>query len=298
MIYNKNQELNENFVRGILMKKIAKSWLSIMFLLLIASVLVACGGSSGDDSATDTEGNSESSESTENTESEDSGEKEKYVVGTEATYAPMEYIDESGEIVGIDIDVVNAIAEEMGFEVEFQNIGWDPLFPAVKNGEIDFAVSSITITKKRQKEFDFTEPYYIANQLILVPEDSDIESFEDLKDKTVAVQISTTGHEKVKELLGETSDQIVATENLPVAIGEMINGNADAVVADNAPVLEYMKSNPNVVLKTVEDDSFEKEYYGLMLRKGNTELLEKLNEGIRKLKESGKLQEITGVEVD
>lgn len=275
------------------MNKFTKSLFGFILLLLVAIVLVACGGSSSDDSATTDSTDSSSSES-----NSDSEEKPKYVVGTEATYAPMEYIDESGEIVGIDIDVVNAIAEEMGFEVEFQNIGWDPLFPAVKNGEIDFAVSSITITEDRQKEYDFTDPYYIANQLILVPEDSDVESFEDLKDKKVAVQISTTGHEVVKGLLGETSDQIVAPENLPLAIGEMINGNADAVVGDNAPVIEYMKSNPNVQLKTVEDPSFEKEYYGLMLRKGNTELLEVLNEGIKRLKESGKLAEITGVEVD
>lgn len=274
------------------MKKFTKSLFGFLLLLLVAIVLVACSGgdSSDDTSSNDTDGSSETST--------DSGEKQKYIVGTEATYAPMEYIDESGEIVGIDIDVVNAIAEEMGFEVEFQNIGWDPLFPAVKNGEIDFAVSSITITEDRKKEYDFTEPYYMANQLILVPEDSDVTSFEDLKDKKVAVQISTTGHEVVKGLLGETSDQIVAPENLPLAIGEMINGNAEAVVGDNAPVIEYMKSNPNVKLKTVEDDSFEKEYYGLMLRKGNTELLEILNEGIKRLKESGKLAEITGVELD
>src|SRR5699024_24425 len=152
--------------------------------------------------------------------------------------------------------------------------------------------------KKRQEEYDFSDPYYISNQLILVPEYSDITCFADLKDKKVAVQISTTGHEVVKELLGETSDQIVAPENLPLAIGEMINGNADAVVGDNAPVLEYMESNPDVVLKTIEDDEFDKEYYGLMLRKGNTELLEKLNEGIKKLKESGKLAEITGIDME
>lgn len=279
------------------MLKMKKLLVGFLLLLLASIFLVACGSSSDDSDSTDT-GNTETTESNETEGSDDSGEKTKLVAGTEATYAPMEYIDSSGEIVGIDIDFVKALAEEIGVEVEFQNIGWDPLFPAVKNGEIDFAVSSITITEKRQEEYDFTDPYYVANQLILVPEDSDISSFEDLADKTVAVQISTTGHEKVKELLGETSEKIVATDNLPLAIGEMINGNADAVVGDNAPVIEYMKSNPNVKLKTIEDDSFEKEYYGLMLRKGNTELLEKLNEGIKKLKESGKLQEITGVEVD
>lgn len=262
------------------MKQRLKWMTTLLIVLLFVIVLAACGGNSEEASGTEDDG------------------KLKLVAGTEATYAPMEYIDENGEIVGIDIDIVNAIAEEIGAEVEFQNIGWDPLFPAVKNGEIDFAVSSITITEDRKEEYDFTEPYYVANQLILVPEDSDIKSFQDLKDKRVAVQISTTGHEVVKKLLGETSDQIVAPENLPLAINEMLNGNADAVVGDNAPVLEYMKSNPDVVLKTIEDDEFEKEYYGLMVRKGNTELLNILNEGIQKIKENGKLEEITGINID
>ncbi len=262
------------------MKQRLKWMTTLLIVLLFVIVLAACGGNSEEASGTEDDG------------------KLKLVAGTEATYAPMEYIDENGEIVGIDIDIVNAIAEEIGAEVEFQNIGWDPLFPAVKNGEIDFAVSSITITEDRKEEYDFTEPYYVANQLILVPEDSDIKSFQDLKDKRVAVQISTTGHEVVKKLLGETSDQIVAPENLPLAINEMLNGNADAVVGDNAPVLEYMKSNPDVVLKTIEDDEFEKEYYGLMVRKGNTELLDILNEGIQKIKENGKLEEITGINID
>src|SRR5699024_4720013 len=147
------------------------------------------------------------------------------------------------------------------FEVEYKNIGWDPLFPAVNNGEVEFAVSSITITEDREKEFDFTDPYYIANQLILVPDDSDETRFNDLKDKKDSAQMSTTGHIVVQGLLGETSPNIVATESMPLAISEMLNGNAEASVGDNSTVNEYLKNNPDVDLKTVEDDSFEKENY-------------------------------------
>lgn len=268
-------------------------FLSITFLLVsLTALLFACGGDSG----TDKESSGNSSETSEPADSD--GEIQKLVVGTDATYAPMEYMDDSGEIVGIDIDIVNAIAEEVGIEVEFKNIGWDPLFPAVKNGEVDFAVSSITITEEREEEFDFTDPYYTANQLILVPEDSDISSFADLKDKKVSVQINTTGHIVVKELQGETSTNIVAAETMPLAISEMINGNADASVGDNSTVNEYIKNNPNVEVTTIEDSSFEKEYYGLMVKKGNTEVVELLNEGIQKLKENGKLEEITGFKVE
>jgi glutamine transport system substrate-binding protein len=250
--------------------------LGILFLSL-SLVLFGCGSDTAD---------------------KDNGGKKKYIVGTDATYAPMEYMDKDGDIVGVDIDVVKALAEELDIEIEFKNIGWEPLFPAVKSGEVDFAVSSITITDERLETYDFTDPYYSANQLILVPEDSDVTKFADLKDKKVSVQINTTGHIVTRGLLGDTSSKIVATETMPLAIGEMINGNADAAIGDNAVIINYKKNNPKVKLKTVEDSAFEKEYYGLMVKKGNTELIELLNEGIEKLKESGKLKEITGFDLE
>ncbi|QTD42578.1 basic amino acid ABC transporter substrate-binding protein [Sporosarcina sp. Te-1] len=261
-------------------------WLVRFAVLVIAVILVGCGTVSKNGSSSD--GNSEA----------EAGGKKKLIVGTDATYAPMEYMDEKGNIVGIDIDIVKAVAEAAGVEVEFRNYGWEPLFPAVNSGEVDLAVSSITIDEDRKQSFDFSDPYYIANQLILVPQDSDVESFEDLKDKRISVQINTTGHMVVKDLLGNTSSKIVAAETMPLAIGEMLNGNADASVGDNVVLIDYQKNNPKVKLKTVEDDSFEKEYYGLMVKKGNKEVLEILNDGIKKIKENGKLKEITGFDVE
>ena len=257
-----------------------------LLLVSVSIVLFGCGTGSGSD--------------TKKSETAVTADKKitKLVVATDATYAPMESMDSSGNIVGIDIDIVNAIAEELGIEVEFKNYGWEPLFPAVDNGEVDFAVSSITITKERQQSYDFTDPYFTANQLILVPEDSTVEKFEDLKDKRVSVQINTTGHIVTRGLLGDTSSKIVAAETMPIAILEMINGNADASVGDNAVVIDYQKNNPKVKVKTVEDSSFEKEYYGLMIKKGNDEVRELLNEGIKKIKENGKLKEITGFDVE
>lgn len=253
-----------------------------VYLLLSILLIGACGTDSGSSTGSNGDGDG----------------KKKLIVGTDATYAPMEYMDSSGKIVGIDIDIVDAIAEAAGFEVEYRNYGWEPLFPAVSNGEVDFAVSSITITDERKETFDFSDPYFVANQLILVPEDSDITKFEDLKEKRVAVQINTTGHIVTKELLGNTSSKIVAAETMPLAISEMINGNAEAAVGDNAVIIDYKANNPKVKLKTVEDDQFEKEYYGLMVKKGNEDVLKLLNDGIQKIKDNGKLKEITGFDLD
>jgi len=277
------------------------NFLFILLLVIFTVLFVACGSNADNGETTDNNENAaenNTNEAEENDGDATGGDITKLVVGTDATYAPMEYIDDSGEIVGIDIDIINAIAEEMDIELEIKNIGWEPLFPALKNGEIDFAVSSITITEDRQKDFDFTDPYYVANQLILVPEDSDIQEFADLEDKRIAVQINTTGHIVVQELVGETNPNIVAAETMPIAITEMINGNADAAVGDNSTVNEYIKNNPDTKMVTIEDDSFEKEYYGLMVQKGNEDVLSILNEGIKKIKESGKLEEITGLSID
>ena len=270
------------------MKKTLRYFVMMLLLVSLSALLFACGG--GEESTTNDD---------DATANDDDGEITKLVVGTDAAYAPMEYLDDKWDIVGIDIDIVDAIAEELDIEVEYKNVGWEPLFPAVDNGEVDFAVSSITITDEREESYDFTEPYYVANQLILVPEGSDITSFADLKEgKKVSAQINTTGHKVVQDLLGETSSDIVAPETMPLAITEMLNGNADESVGDNSTVNEYIKNNPDAKVETIEDDEFEKEYYGLMVKKGNDELRELLNEGIEKVKESGKLEEITGFVVE
>lgn len=258
------------------MKRVKRLFSLGVILSSISLALVGCG--------TDTTG-------------ENGGDK-KYIVGTDATYAPMEYMDDKGNIVGTDIDIIKALAKELDIEVEFKNYGFEPLFTAVSNEEVDFAVSSITITDERKETYDFSDPYYVANQLILVPEESSVGKFKDLKDKKVSVQMNTTGHKVVQGLLGNTSSKIVAMESMPLAISEMLNGNADAAIGDNAVINEYKKNNPKVALKTVEDEAFEKEYYGLMVKKGNEELLTLLNEGIEKLKANGKLKEITGFDVE
>lgn len=259
-------------------------WKKKSLLLIVAAlmlVLVACG-TEDDSSSSATDG--------------DSG-IEKILVGTEATFAPFESMNDKGEIVGIDVDILNAIGEEMNLEVEIRNVGWEPVFQQLKNGELDLGASGITITEERKETYDFSTPYYEATQLIVVKEDSAIKSLQELEDKKISVQINTTGHIAARKLQGETSADIRAFENLPTAIQEMINGGTEAAIGDNAVILEYLKNNPNAKLKTIESADFEKEFYGFMVKKGNEELLNIINEGIEKIKANGKLKEITGQEI-
>lgn len=253
-------------------------FLSMLVLAIVSLMLAACGAS--DDSSSSGSGSSDG--------------KKKLVGGTEATFAPFESMDDKGNIVGIDVDILTAIFEEVGKEYELKHVGWDPVFEKVRSGELDFGASGITITKKRMESYDFTDPYFEATQVIVVKEDSPIKSAEDLKGKKVSVQINTTGHEAAKKLFGETSKDISAFENLPLAIQKVIDGTTDAAIGDNAVVDEYLKNNPDKKLKVITDDAFDKEYYGLMVKKGNKEVLDILNDGLKKIKENGKLKEITG----
>jgi len=266
-------------IGGNAMKKTV--WMLLMVIAALTLALAGCG----------TKDNSSSG----STPSEDGGDGKKvYKVGTEATFAPFESVNDTGKIVGIDVDILKAIADEMDFEVEWKNIGWEPVFQTIKNGETDIGASGITITDERKESFDFTDPYYESQLLIVVKEDSKIKSLDELKDKKVSVQINATGHMAAKKLQGEASTNIMAFESQPIAIQEMLNGNVDAAIGDNAVVYEYIKAHPDQKIKVIQDDAFEKEYYGFMVQKGNKELLDKLNEGLKKIKENGKLKEITG----
>lgn len=220
----------------------------------------------------------------------DGGEKKTLKIVTDAAYAPMEYL-EGDKIVGFDIDFVKAVVEEAGYEANFVHVGWDPIFIEIKDEIADLAVSSITINDERRETYDFSFPYYLSTNKILVPEDSDIASGADLEGKKVAVQNGTTGQEVAENIFGKNSNSIKKFENNNLAIQELLSGGADAVIADNTVVEYYAKMNPNQKLKVVADDSFDAEYYGLMFPK-DSELVSEINEAIKELLDSGKYAEI------
>ena len=215
-----------------------------------------------------------------------------YVVGTDAAYAPFESQNEKGEIVGFDIDVVSAVAKKAGIEVKFVNTPWEGIFNNLAQGDRDLLVSAITITDERKQTMDFSAPYFDAQQLIAVKADSKIAKFDDLKKLKVGVQTGTTGDEVVSKLIGKTSTAVKRFESTPLALKELESGGVDAVVADNGVVIHYMANNTGAQFKTVADASFTPEQYGLAVKKGNAELLEKINKGLADIKADGTYDKI------
>ncbi|MDP1653541.1 MAG: basic amino acid ABC transporter substrate-binding protein [Rhodocyclaceae bacterium] len=210
-----------------------------------------------------------------------------YIVGTDAAYAPFESQNEKGEIVGFDIDVVKAAAAKAGIEVKFVNTPWEGIFNALGQGDRDMIVSSVTITDERKQTMDFSTPYFDAVQLIAVKANSKIAKFDDLKKAKVGVQTGTTGDEAVTKLLGKTSTAIKRFESTPLALKELEAGGVDAVVADNGVVIHYVANNAGAKFKTVADKSFAPEQYGVAIKKGNAELLAKVNQGLAAIKADG-----------
>jgi polar amino acid transport system substrate-binding protein len=215
-----------------------------------------------------------------------------YVVGTDAAYAPFESQNEKGEIVGFDIDVVKAVAAKAGIEVKFVNTPWEGIFNALGQGDRDMVVSAVTITDERKQTMDFSAPYFDAVQLIAVKDNSKVAKFDDLKKLKVGVQTGTTGDEAVTKLLGKTSTAIKRFESTPLALKELESGGVDAVVADNGVVIHYVANNAGAKFKTVADKSFAPEQYGIALKKGNAELLAKVNDGLAGIKADGTYDKI------
>ncbi|MCL6451966.1 MAG: basic amino acid ABC transporter substrate-binding protein [Acetobacteraceae bacterium] len=215
-----------------------------------------------------------------------------HVVGSEAAYAPFEFVDEkTGEYRGFDIDLINAIGKEMGVKVEIKNIAWDGLRPALLNKEIDCIISAMTITDERAQVVTFSDPYFTAGQVICARKGSTIKGVADLVNVKVGVQANTTGHYAVQKIEGMKDENISKFETTPDAFQALINGSVHAVVADIPVVLEFIKNNPTANVTTI-GGAFTVEYYGIAMRKEDTELHAKINQALAKVKASGEYQAI------
>ncbi len=210
---------------------------------------------------------------------------DELVMATNAEFPPYEY-HQGDKIVGIDVEICQAIADEMGRKLVIEDMGFDSIITSVYTGKADLGVAGLTITEDRLKNINFSTPYAKATQVIIVSEDSDIKSPDDLVGKTIGVQTGTTGDvyaadiEKVKlERYNKGFEAVQA----------LTQGKIDAVIIDNEPAKVYVSQNDE--LKIV-DEAFTEEEYAIAVAKDNDELLNEVNSAIAKLKESGKLDEI------
>jgi len=208
-------------------------------------------------------------------------------VGSDIAYAPFEFMDTDGKAVGFDIELMTAIGADMGYTVEFETAPFDGLLMALDAGNYDAVISSMTITEERAKSVTFSDPYFLATQLIGVKEGSDIKGSADLKGHKVGVQLSTTGQFAMENMGVDT----IKYDTTPDALNDLMNGGVDAVVADSPVVLWFIKQNPDAKVQSVQGD-FEKEYYGIAMKKGNTELADKVNASLKKLKDNGTYNDI------
>jgi polar amino acid transport system substrate-binding protein len=218
------------------------------------------------------------------------GGAQKVSVATDATWPPFELVDETTkEIVGFDIDLMKAVAEAGGFEVEFINVGWDPLLAGVAQCQYDAAISAMTITAERAETMGFSVPYFAAGQVVTVRTDeAGIASKDDLGGKTVGAQIGTTGAFEVEKISGAT---LKTYDTVDLAFQDLMNGQIDAVIADNPLALGYVGQNADRI-KTV-GDVFTDEYYGIAVCKTNTELLAKVNAGLDQVLKTDLVDQLT-----
>ena len=279
------------------MKKITALMLSSAMMLSLA----ACGGSASTDTASSEAASSEAASSeaasseavsTEEAASADAAELTtvtagKLTMSTNAAFPPYEMTTDSGDFEGIDVEVAGAIAEKLGLELQVDDMDFDAALLAAQNGKSDIVMAGVTVTDERLKVMDFSDTYAEGIQSIIVPEDSDIASADDLTGKAIGTQRGTTGYIYCTDDFGE--DSVVAYDDGLTAVQALNNGQVDAVVIDNAPAKSFVEANPGL---KILDTAYAQEDYAIGVAKGNTQLLDAINSALEELQADGTLQAI------
>lgn len=207
------------------------------------------------------------------------------VMATNAEFPPYEY-HEGDEIVGIDAEVAALIAEELGMTLEIEDMAFDSVLAAVQSGKADIAMAGITVTDERKMVVNFSDTYTKATQLVIVAEDSEIASPDDLTGKTIGVQLGTTGD----IYAGDVEDATVERYSKGFeAVQALMQGKIDAVVIDGEPAKVFVEENEGIKLL---DEAFTEEEYAIAVSKDNEELLEQINTALATLEENGKFDEV------
>jgi glutamine transport system substrate-binding protein len=210
------------------------------------------------------------------------------VIGTDTSFVPFAYTNESGESEGFDIELWDAIAQEAGIEYELKPMDFGAIINDIQTGGLDGAIAGMTITDERKEKVAFAEPYYDAGLIVLVAEDeTEIQSYEDLTGKTIATKTGTTGYNFASTLDAE----IVPFPEIDAAYQELLNDRADAVIFDAPNIVYYIKEQGEGKVKTVGDILPGEEQYGIAFPK-DSEYIDEVNEALRTVVENGTYADI------
>lgn len=277
-----------------------KKALSLMTAAALVLSLAACGStasSAASSEAASSEAASSDAASSEAASSEAASETEtaelstvepgKLIMSTNAAFPPYEMTTDSGEFEGIDVETAQAIADKLGLELQIDDMDFDAALLAVQQGKSDMVMAGVTVTDERQNVMDFTDSYATGIQSIIVKEDSDIASVDDLAGKKIGTQRGTTGYLYCSDDFGD--ENVVAYDDGLTAVQMLNNGQVDCVVIDNAPAKEFVAANPGLKLL---DTAYVEENYAIGVGKGNTELKDAINTALEELKADGTLQAI------
>lgn len=213
----------------------------------------------------------------------------RLVMGTNAEFPPFESRGGPGgaEVVGFDVEIARAIADKLGLPLRIEDMKFDSLLPALGAGKVDMVLAGMTITEDRARNVDFSVPYYKATQVVLMRQGQPTpESKDDLKNSRIAVQLGTTGDGMAMQIAGQAN--VRQFTSAMDAVVELLNGKVDYMIIDEQPAIQFQKKNPGLAL--VELD-FEDEFYGVAVKKGNSELLAQINEALAEIVADGRYDE-------
>lgn len=241
---------NMSFVKLIIMKRKIKVKLLIMTALLSVSIIAASCGSKGDD---------------------------KLVVGMELAYPPFETTDTDNKPTGISVDLAKELGKALDREVIIENLAWTGLIPALETGKIDVIISSMTINEERKKTIDFSDPYASIGLALLIGKDSDVQSYEDLKQpgKILAVKKGTSGHLYAEQYL--PAENIMVFDKESACVLEVVQGKADAFTYDQLTIFRQWQENKESTRAALEPYQEQSDYWGIGVSKKNPELTQKIN---------------------
>lgn len=263
-----------------------KKVLSMMLVLALAGSMLAACGEKKEDTASSS-GNAAASSAAA------SSEEKTWVIATDTVFKPFEYTDETGAFVGIDVDILAAVAADQGFKYELNSLGWDAAIAACQAKQADGMIAGASITETRIADgWIFSDGYYNATQCMTVAADSDIDAFEDLKGKSVAVKIGTMGATYAESLKDEFGFTITSFEDSPTMYQAVLGGQADACFEDT-PIMKTSIKEGGLALKVVEGSENEGSPYGMaVFSEESQELLDMFNAGLENIRASGEYDKI------